>query len=122
MNKIILGIILLVALGLGGFYYVNNSDGGLRTQLAKNQTTSDETQQATPITLADARFTIENMTCVTCPVSVRKAMMRVDGVKEVEVDFDSKIAAVTYDAARTNPVEIAAASTDVGYPASLIDS
>ena len=114
MNKAIIMIVLLAVLGLGGYYFVANSNS--------NSTATTLAADDAAITLADARFTIENMTCVTCPVSVRKAMMRVDGVKEVEVDFDSKIAAVTYDAARTNPVEIAAASTDVGYPASLIDS
>jgi mercuric ion binding protein len=57
------------------------------------------------------------MTCATCPISVRKAMLRVDGVKSVDVDFDAKTAVVVYDPAVTAPAEIAAASTAVGYPA-----
>ena len=49
-------------------------------------------------------------------------MLRVDGVKEVNVDLDSKTAVVTYDAALTTPVEIGSASTDVGFPTSLRDA
>jgi len=66
-------------------------------------------------------FTVEKMTCATCPIAVRKAMERVDGVKEVTVDLDSKTAVVTYDAAMTDAIAIGAASTDVGFPATVRD-
>ncbi len=66
-------------------------------------------------------FTVEKMTCATCPIAVRKAMERVDGVKEVTVDFDSKTAVVTYDAAMTDATAIGAASTDIGFPATVRD-
>lgn len=64
-------------------------------------------------------FTIEKMTCATCPIAVRKAMERVDGVKDVEVDFDSKTAKVVFDSSSTTPQAIGAASTDVGFPATV---
>ena len=66
-------------------------------------------------------FTVEKMTCATCPIAVRKAMERVEGVKEVTVDLDSKTAVVTYDAAMTDATAIGAASTDVGFPATVRD-
>ncbi len=69
-----------------------------------------------------ATFDVEKMTCATCPITVRKAMLRVDGVKEVNVDLDSKTAVVTYDAELATPVEIGRASTDVGFPTSLRDA
>jgi len=68
-------------------------------------------------TQATTTITVEKMTCATCPISVRKAMKRVDGVKSVAVDFKTKIATVVYDPAPTTPAQIAAASTEVGYPA-----
>jgi mercuric ion binding protein len=68
-----------------------------------------------------ATFSIEKMTCATCPITVRKAMQRVDGVKEVTVDFDSRTAIVVYDASLTNVEEIAASSTNVGFPATPIE-
>lgn len=73
--------------------------------------TSDETT---------ARFSIEKMTCAACPISVRKAMERVDGVKNVEVDFKAKIATVIFDASVTTASAIGNASTDVGFPATVV--
>jgi len=69
-----------------------------------------------------ATFDVQKMTCATCPIAVRKAMQRVDGVKEVSVDLDSKTAVVTYDADVTTTTEIGNASTDVGFPALVRDS
>jgi mercuric ion binding protein len=68
------------------------------------------------------KFTVEKMTCATCPIAVRKAMERVDGVKAVSVDFDSKTAVVIFDSKKTTANAIGAASTDVGFPASVVDN
>ncbi|MGH7128969.1 MAG: cation transporter, partial [Planctomycetaceae bacterium] len=62
-------------------------------------------------------FDVAKMTCALCPLTVRKAMERVDGVRQVEVDYDSKTATVTFDDTRTGAAEIAQASTNAGYPA-----
>lgn len=67
-------------------------------------------------------FNIENMSCATCPIAVRKAMQRVDGVQEVSVDLESNTATVTYDATATTAAEIGNASTGVGFPATLSKS
>lgn len=68
-----------------------------------------------------AKFAVEKMTCATCPISVRKAMERVDGVREVKVDFDSKTATVTFDSSMATVSDIGNASTDVGFPATVVD-
>ena len=75
---------------------------------ASNAATSDETT---------AKFSVEKMTCATCPISVRKAMERVDGVKNVEVDLETKTATVVYDASVTTASDVGNASTNVGFPA-----
>lgn len=67
-------------------------------------------------------FAIENMTCATCPITVRKAMKGVAGVTAVNVDFAAKTARATYDPRRANAAQIAAASTDAGYPARAIQN
>ncbi len=64
-------------------------------------------------------FAIENMTCALCPVTVRKAIEQVHGVKTVSVDFGAKTATVVYDPAVATPAAIAAASTNAGYPAGI---
>ena len=47
-------------------------------------------------------FAVENMTCALCPVTVKRAMEGVDGVRSVEVDFDAKTATVVFDTATTS--------------------
>lgn len=69
----------------------------------------------------EASFTVDKMTCATCPITVRKAMQRVEGVKEVTVDFDTKTATVLYDPTLTDTKQIGDASNNVGFPATLIE-
>ena len=76
-----------------------------------NAANSDETT---------VKFSVEKMTCATCPISVRKAMERVDGVKNVEVNLETKMATVIFDASVTTASDISNASTDVGFPATEV--
>lgn len=64
-----------------------------------------------------ASFAVANMTCATCPITVKKAMSGVKGVRSVKIDFNSKTATVQFDPKATNPAAIAAASTNAGFPA-----
>ena len=77
---------------------------------------------ALPAAAAEQTVTmgIEKMTCALCPLTVRKAMERVDGVQDVEVDFESKIATVTFDDSKTTASAVAQASIEVGYPATPV--
>lgn len=59
------------------------------------------------------------MTCSSCPITIKKALMKVDGVKQVKTDFDKKEAVVIFDDAKTNPVNMSVASSDAGYPATV---
>lgn len=66
-------------------------------------------------------FAVENMTCALCPVTVKRAMEGVEGVRAVEIDFEARTATVVFDTAATSVEAIAAASANAGYPA-LADS
>ena len=61
------------------------------------------------------------MDCVTCPITVEKALERVKGVKQVEVTFENKLAVVTFDDEITNPDALTKATKNAGYP-SLVKS
>ncbi|GHA99487.1 hypothetical protein GCM10009069_22840 [Algimonas arctica] len=108
MNKFVLILAGVATLATGAFAICCPSFSSAYAQ----------TEAAT--TEITASFTIGNMTCATCPISVKKAMKRVDGVKAVDIDFGSKIATVVYDPQKTSATQIAAASTGVGYPASEV--
>lgn len=62
-------------------------------------------------------LSVENMTCALCPVTVKKAMQRVDGVKSVMIDFDAKTATVIFNPALVAAETVALASSEAGYPA-----
>lgn len=62
-------------------------------------------------------FAVDNMTCASCPYTVKNSMAAVPGVLQVEVSFEAKTATVTFDDAITNPDAIAEASRNAGYPA-----
>lgn len=66
-------------------------------------------------------FDVQNMTCVTCPIAVRKAMQRVEGVRTIEVNLDQGSAVVIFDPSVTTASEIAQASTNVGFPTTARD-
>jgi mercuric ion binding protein len=93
---------------------------GAIVTLAPLQSAAQAQAQAAQAQLRTASFAVDNMTCATCPITVRTAMSRVDGVRSVEVDFASKRATVSYDPARATPEAIALASTNAGYPARLV--
>jgi mercuric ion binding protein len=64
-------------------------------------------------------LTVENMTCALCPITVRTAIEHVTGVKDVQVDFETKTAIVVFDDAEATLQDIAEASRQAGYPAAL---
>jgi mercuric ion binding protein len=68
-------------------------------------------------TLTEVSFDVPDMTCALCPVTVKTAMSKVEGVQSVEVDFDTRRATVTFDATLTDAAAIAEASAQAGYPA-----
>lgn len=65
-------------------------------------------------------FAIQNMACALCPFTVQQAMTAVSGVKIATVDFERKQATVIFEDSAATPASIAEASTNSGYPATLI--
>jgi periplasmic mercuric ion binding protein len=75
-----------------------------------------------PIAVAAERtitLTVENMTCALCPLTVRTTIQHVAGVKDVQVDFESRTAVVVFDDAQATAQDIAEASRQGEYPAAL---
>ena len=46
-------------------------------------------------------LSIPRMTCTACPITVKKALQKVEGVEKTVVNYDKKEAVVTYDPRRT---------------------
>lgn len=62
---------------------------------------------------------VRNMTCGTCPITVKKSLEKVAGVSMVKVDYDTKTATVTYDPHKSQPQALITATTNAGYPSTL---
>jgi periplasmic mercuric ion binding protein len=63
---------------------------------------------------------VENMTCGTCPIVVKKALERVPGVSSTSVDFEKKTATVTFDPDKATSARLTQATTEAGFPSKLI--
>ncbi len=65
-------------------------------------------------------LSVPDMTCLACPITVRKSLERVDGVIKAEAYLESQTAVVTYDPARTGVAALIEATTNYGYPSTVI--
>lgn len=108
--------IFLAVVGIFVFATAILADG-FPTASPTVRTASAQTVSTRPTAEITATFTIANMTCALCPVTVKSAMKRVKGVKSVHIDFDAKTATVVFDPSVATTEAIAAASTNAGYPA-----
>ncbi len=66
-----------------------------------------------------ATLQVENMTCASCPIIVKKALISVVGVGKVTVDLETAAAIVTFDDSKTDIDEITAATGNVGFPSKV---
>ncbi|MDO8731531.1 MAG: mercury resistance system periplasmic binding protein MerP [Actinomycetota bacterium] len=62
---------------------------------------------------------VPGMTCAACPITVKKAISKVEGVSKVDVGFEKREAVVTFDNAKTNVQKLTKATEDAGYPSTL---
>ncbi|SRR5713226_9033761 len=59
---------------------------------------------------------VPGMTCPACPITIKKALMRVQGVSKVDVRFEKKQVVVNFDDAKTNTDALVKATTNAGFP------
>jgi mercuric ion binding protein len=64
-------------------------------------------------------LSVPGMTCAACPITVKKALTKVDGVQKAEVSYEKREAVVTFNDAKTNADALTKATTNAGYPATV---
>lgn len=81
----------------------------------KKETVSATTETSTPkvkkeivaTNVQTASFTVEGMTCaVGCAKTIEEELSALDGVQKATVDFDKKLATVTFDKTVQTPVTL----------------
>ncbi len=65
-------------------------------------------------------LSVPTMDCPVCPITVKKALTDVDGVSKAEVNFDKRLAVVTFDDAKTTIEKLTKATTNAGYPSTAL--
>lgn len=64
-------------------------------------------------------LSVSGMTCAACPITVKKALAKLDGVQKIEVSYERREAVVTFDDAKTSAKALTKATENVGYPATV---
>lgn len=62
---------------------------------------------------------VPGMTCAACPITVKRALSKVEGVSKTNVNFDKRQAVVTFDDAKTSVQKLTKATEEAGYPSSV---
>jgi mercuric ion binding protein len=106
MKRLLFATAGLLAIGVSGLPLIASVSSPVLVSAAQ----AAETEQT-------VTFEVPGMTCALCPVTVRKAMESVEGVRKVEVDFDARTATVVFDPSLASIEAIAEASGNAGYPA-----
>ncbi len=65
-------------------------------------------------------LSVSGMNCAACPVTVKKALQRVDGVMSVNVTYKGKTAEVSFNDEVTSVSELQKATKNAGYPSHLV--
>ena len=64
-------------------------------------------------------LSVPGMTCAACPITVKKALNKVEGVAKIEVSLENKEAVVTFDDAKTKVEALLDATKNAGYPSTV---
>lgn len=79
----------------------------------KKQTDSDA-QAIAKLQVTQCALKVSGMTCGGCAGAVKQALLKLDGVKAVTVDYQTGAANVEYDSKKTSPENIVAAFNQAG--------
>ena len=72
--------------------------------------------------LQTVTLSVPGMTCAACPITVKAALNKVDGVSQVDVSYADLEAVVTFDDARTSVEALTEATINAGYPSTPTSS
>jgi len=64
-------------------------------------------------------LSVPGMNCPVCPITIKKSLQQVAGVKSVNVSYESKTAQVSFDDKLTDIKSLLKATKNVGYPSYL---
>jgi copper chaperone CopZ len=108
ITKIIFTLSTVLILGLVTFPYAT-------TYIYANETLQQEIPTERVI------LKIENMTCSTCAITVKKSLMALAGIESVIVTANPPEAIVVFEPTKASINDLIEATTNAGYPSSVIE-
>ena len=111
-KKIVIGLLILVLLGIGGFYWVNAwryNGGPVRYGVFTS------TAEASQI----VQLEIKGMKCSGCSSATAKVLMEIPGVEAVEVDWKNGNARVQIQKENFDKNQLVTAVNDRGFTCTL---
>jgi mercuric ion binding protein len=87
------------------FVSCKNNSETTKTGMATTETTAPKVKkEIAAANLQTASFKVEGMTCaIGCAKTIQEELTELDGVQTATVDFDKKLATVTFDKTVQNP-------------------
>jgi mercuric ion binding protein len=108
----------IAIIALSGLLFASCKDN--KTEV-KEETASTEAEapkvkkEIAAANLQTASFTVEGMTCAMgCAKTIQEELTALDGVQEAKVDFDKKIATVTFDKTVQTPESLTKVVQETG--------
>ena len=62
---------------------------------------------------------VPEMSCAACPITVKKALSKLNGVSKIDINIAQREAIVTFDNAKTNTQALTKTTQDAGYSSSV---
>ncbi len=66
--------------------------------------------------MAETTLTAPDISCQHCRSTIESGMARVDGVRRVDVDVESRTVSLDYDESRTGEERLRDEMAELGYP------
>jgi mercuric ion binding protein len=89
----------IAVIALSGLLFASCKDNKATTKTAATETATPKVKkEIAAANLQTASFKIEGMTCaIGCAATIQEELTALDGVQTAKVDFDKKLATVTFD-------------------------
>ena len=114
INKIVLWISTVFVFGLLSVPY-------LAEEILASENVSIENGSEQFLEIKTITLSVPGMNCASCPLTVQKSLKKLEGVMSAKVTFKDKKAVVQYNPLKVVPENLIAATTNSGYPSTIIE-
>lgn len=66
------------------------------------------------------QLSVPSMDCPVCPITIKKALLKVNGVSQASVNFEKRQAIVTFEDTKTSVEALTLSTKEAGYPSTLL--